>query len=30
MLGVRASPTGAYILLLIKGAPSEIWMVRLA
>lgn len=28
MLGVRASHTGAYILLLIKGAPSEIWMVR--
>ena len=28
MLGVRASPSGRYVLLLLRGAPSEIWTVR--
>jgi hypothetical protein len=25
MLGIRASPSGAYILVLLKGAPAELW-----
>eukprot|EP00884_Botryococcus_braunii_P018245 jgi/Botrbrau1/5103/Bobra.0128s0014.1 len=25
--GIRASPTGRYLLLLLRGAPSEIWAV---
>ena len=28
MLGIRASPLGRYILVLLRGAPSEIWAVR--
>ena len=28
MLGIRSSPTGRYILVLLRGAPSEIWAVR--
>lgn len=28
MLGIRASPTGRYLLVLLRGAPSEIWAVR--
>ena len=28
MLGIRASPLGRYILILLRGAPSEIWAVR--
>jgi hypothetical protein len=28
MLGIRASPTGRYLLILLRGAPSEIWAVR--
>ena len=27
MLGIRASPLGRYLLLLLRGAPSEIWLV---
>ena len=27
MLGIRASPLGRYILVLLRGAPSEIWAV---
>ena len=27
MLGIRASPLGRYILILLRGAPSEIWAV---
>lgn len=27
MLGIRASPLGRYILILLRGAPSEIWLV---
>lgn len=27
LLGIRASPSGQYILLLFKTAPSEIWLV---
>jgi hypothetical protein len=26
--GIRASPSGRYLLLLLRGAPSEIWAVR--
>lgn len=25
MLGIRASHSGAYLLLLLKGAPAEMW-----
>ncbi|BDA45713.1 probable WD repeat-containing protein 11 at C-terminar half [Coccomyxa sp. Obi] len=25
MLGIRASPSGRYLLILLRGAPSEIW-----
>lgn len=25
MLGIRASPSGTYLLLLLKGAPCELW-----
>jgi hypothetical protein len=25
MLGMRVSPSGAYLLLLLKGAPAELW-----
>lgn len=28
MLGIRASPSGRYLLILLRGAPSEIWAVR--
>jgi hypothetical protein len=28
MLGIRASPSGRYVLVLLLGAPSEIWAVR--
>jgi len=24
-VGLRASPSGAYLLLLFKGAPAELW-----
>lgn len=27
MLGVRSSPSGRYLLVLLRGAPSEIWAV---
>lgn len=27
MLGIRASPSGRYVLVLLRGAPSEIWAV---
>ncbi len=27
MLGIRASPTGAHVLVLLRAAPSEIWGV---
>lgn len=27
MLGIRASPSGRYLLILLRGAPSEIWTV---
>lgn len=27
MLGVRASPAGAYLIVLVREAPCEIWMV---
>lgn len=27
MLGIRASPLGRYLLVLLRGAPSEIWLV---
>ncbi|CAD7702710.1 unnamed protein product [Ostreobium quekettii] len=27
MLGIRTSPSGKYILVLLKNAPAEIWMV---
>jgi hypothetical protein len=27
MLGVRASPSGRYILVLLRAAPSEVWTV---
>lgn len=27
MIGIRTSPSGRYILLLIKDSPAEIWMV---
>lgn len=27
MLGVRASPSGRYVLVLLRAAPSEIWTV---
>ena len=27
MLGIRASPTGSHILVLLRAAPSEIWGV---
>lgn len=27
MVGIRASPLGRYILVLLRGAPSEIWAV---
>ncbi|KAF5836106.1 hypothetical protein DUNSADRAFT_6477 [Dunaliella salina] len=27
LLGLRASPSGAHLLLLIKGAPAELWKV---
>ncbi len=27
LLGVRASPCGCYLLVLIKGAPAELWGV---
>ena len=29
MAGVRASPSGRYVLVLLKAAPSEIWTVRI-
>ena len=29
MLGIRASASGRYLLILLRGAPSEIWAVRL-
>ena len=29
MVGIRASPLGRYILILLRGAPSEIWAVCL-
>ena len=29
MVGIRASPLGRYILILLRGAPSEIWSVSL-
>lgn len=28
MLGIRAAPSGRYLLLLLRSAPSEIWAVR--
>lgn len=28
MIGIRTSPSGRYILLLLKDSPAEIWMVR--
>ena len=28
LLGLRASPSGRILLLVLKGAPSEIWAVR--
>ncbi len=28
MLGIRAAPSGRYLLLLLRNAPSEIWTVR--
>ena len=28
MLGIRAAPSGRYLLLLLRGAPSEIWAAR--
>ena len=27
MLGIRSSPSGRYLLVLLRGAPSEIWAV---
>lgn len=27
MLGIRSSPLGRYLLILLRGAPSEIWSV---
>ena len=30
MLGIRASISGRYVLVLLRAAPSEIWMVLLA
>lgn len=27
-MGIRASPGGCYLLLLLKGAPAELWTVR--
>lgn len=27
LLGVRCSPSGSYVLLLLKGAPAELWVV---
>ena len=29
MLGIRASPSGRYLLVLLRNAPSEIWLVSL-
>ena len=29
MLGIRASASGRYLLILLRGAPSEIWAVSL-
>lgn len=28
MLGIRASASGRYLLVLLRGAPSEIWQVH--
>ena len=28
LLGIRASASGQYLLLLFRAAPSEIWLVR--
>ena len=28
MLGIRASPSGTHLLLLLRGKPAEIWLVR--
>ena len=28
MLGIRASPSGTYLLILLRGKPAEIWLVR--
>jgi hypothetical protein len=28
MLGIRASVSGRYLLILLRAAPSEIWMVH--
>jgi len=30
MLGIRASASGRYLLILLRGAPSEIWAVSYA
>lgn len=30
MLGIRTAPSGKYVLVLLKDAPSEVWMVSLA
>ena len=30
MLGIRASPSGAYLLVLLRGKPAELWLVRLS
>jgi hypothetical protein len=27
MLGIRASPSGAYVLVLLNGAPAELWAI---
>ena len=29
MLGIRASPAGKYVVVLLKDAPSEIWLVSI-
>ena len=29
MLGIRASPSGSYLLVLLRGKPAELWQVRM-
>jgi len=30
LVGLRVSPSGSYVLLLLKGAPAELWATRQA